>query len=104
MNCIACTMPLETATDIGAHGIEGPVCVHCADANGCVKSCAEIFECGVRFFQSTFPDMDNELAERITRKNMRTLPYWERNTATCLIGDDATDEEFQEILDKLAKR
>lgn len=99
--CIACTMPLASNEEIGAQITDGPVCIHCADGKGGVKSCAEIFEGGVQFFLMTFPDMDRTVAERVTRKNMRALPYWHGKGTACLEGEEATDEEFQSILERL---
>ena len=99
--CAACSMPLESEELIGKREKENYFCIHCVDENGEVKSCEEVFKECVDFFISQFPDMDKEVAERITRKNMSTLNYWKKDNSDCLIGDVSTDEEFNEILSKL---
>ncbi len=44
---------------------------------------------------------DRDLAERITRKNMKSLEYWKCHPAEILNGPEATDEEFQEVMASL---
>jgi hypothetical protein len=98
--CISCGMPLENQTDIGAEMEKGSACIHCVNADGTLKSCGEIFEGGVAFFLSTGVE-DRTLAERITRKNMKLQPAWQDGACDCLQGDEATEEEFQAVLEKL---
>lgn len=100
-NCAACTMPLAKAEDIGATIGAENFCIHCTNPDGSVKTCEEIFQGGVEFFLSTFPDLSKDLAERITRKNMKQLPYWQKDECVCLQGDVATEAEFQEVMKKL---
>ncbi len=99
--CISCGMPLDNTENIGAELDDGMVCIHCSTHDGQVKSCEEIFEGGVKFFMQIIPDARRDLAERLTRKNMNRLPYWQHNKADCLNGDEASDEEFAEMMAKL---
>jgi len=98
--CIACGMPLLKAEDCAGGDLNAKSCAYCTDTNGKIKSCDEIFQGGVQFFmQETGASMAH--AERITRKNMRSLPYWKNKKNACLEGPVATDAEFQEALQKL---
>jgi len=99
--CIACSMPLEDSSQIGCEIGDGPVCIHCASAAGGVKSCEEVFEGGVQFFMGAMPGAGRELAEKLVRRNMKNLPYWQKNAGTCLEGEEASDEEFNEAMAKL---
>lgn len=94
-------MPLNDPKDFGSETENGPVCIHCSTADGKVKGCEEIFEGGVQFFMHTLSGADRVLAEKLTRKNMNSLPYWQKNKSACLEGDLATDQEFQDALSKL---
>lgn len=87
-------MPLEAAhaEDIGLELAEGLVCKF-DSANGEVKSADEIFEGGVHFFTEAAGG-DRELGERLTRRNMKALPYWQTRPFERLAGEEATDEEF----------
>jgi hypothetical protein len=100
-HCIACGMPLEKDGDVGTETDEGKVCKFCVTPDGTVKSCEEIFNGGVQFFMKSVPGTDRKLAERITRKNMNSQPHWKGKDNECLKGEEATDEEFQEVLGKL---
>lgn len=100
-HCQACGMPLINQEDYACGDKNAKFCVYCTNADGSPKSCAEIFEGGVQFFMTTL-GQDRNLAEKITRKNMRALPYWKNNTCTCLQGEVATDAEFAEVLKKLS--
>ncbi len=88
-------MPLEGvhANDIGFESPDGPVCKFDSE-NGNIKSGKEIFEGGVAFFIDTVESGDKALAERLTRKNMKSLPYWQRHRFAELEGEGATDAEF----------
>jgi hypothetical protein len=94
-------MPLANPKDIGATIGEQMFCVHCINEEGQVKSCEDIFNGGVDFFLNTFPDLDKNMAERVTRKNMKSISYWQNHDSVCLKGDVATDAEFQAILLRL---
>lgn len=100
--CITCGMPLEGdhATDFGMDTPEGPVC-RFDSADGKVKDGAEIFAGGVQFFLSAAAGGDSALAERLTRKNMKSLAYWQHRPFAELDGPGATDEEFGEAVAKL---
>lgn len=98
--CHACGMPLEKKEDFAGGNEAANFCLHCADAEGNVRSCEEIFEGGVQFFMSA-TGADRALAERVTRKNMKGLPHWQGKTCAVLEGEEATDAEFAEALTKL---
>ena len=97
-------MPLENESDIGAVTESGSVCIHCANADGTVKSCEEIFAGGIQFFLSAIPGADQSLAERIVRKNMSLLPYWNDKHSACLEGESASDEEFAAAMSALSSQ
>jgi len=94
-------MPLADESVLGAEVPQGAVCVHCVSEDGRVKSCVEVFEGGVMFFIGAVPNMERDLAEKLTRKNMKSLPYWQENGDECLDGEIATEEEFVDALNKL---
>lgn len=101
-SCITCGMPLEGdhANDIGMETPEGAVCKFDSE-NGEVKSASEIFRGGVEFFAGAAAEGDRDLAERLTRKNMKQLPYWQSRPFAELEGPEATDEEFAAAMAKL---
>jgi hypothetical protein len=100
MTCITCGMPLEGvhANDFGMMTDDGPVCFHDSE-NGKIKSGAEIFKGGVNFFLSL--DGDRGLAERLTRKNMKPLAYWQKHPFAELNGPEATEKEFAAVMAKI---
>jgi len=95
-------MPLEAdhAGDVGMETAEGLVCKFDV-ADGAIKTGEDIFEGGVQFFLDAVADGDRALAERLTRKNMSALPYWQTNPFALLNGEKATDEEFGAAMSKL---
>ena len=95
-------MPLEGehANDIGFESPDGLVCKFDSE-NGKIKDSQAIFEGGVNFFAQAATDGDRELAARLTRKNMNSLPYWQAHPFQELQGDQATDQEFQSAMAKL---
>jgi len=98
--CESCGMPLKKKDDF-AKGDENSVfCLYCVNEEGEVKACTEIFEGGVQFFMSQIGD-DRELAEKVTRKNMRMQPHWQGKDCGVLKGEAATDEEFAMVMNKL---
>ena len=101
-SCITCGMPLEGAhaSDIGLEAAEGLVCKYDSE-NGAIKSGEEIFEGGVNFFTGAATGGDRERAQRLTRKNMRSLPYWQVRPFANLDGPEATDEEFARAMAEL---
>ena len=101
-SCITCGMPLfgAHANDIGMEIAEGPVYKFDSE-NGQVKNGEQIFEGGVTFFAEATTSGDRELATRLTRKNMKALPYWQTRPFAMLDGAEATDEEFKNALEKL---
>ncbi len=100
--CITCGMPFEGdhVNDIGLETAYGPVCVH-DSRDGAIKSPKEIFEGGIEFFAGATTDGDRSLAERLTRSNMKALPYWRAHPFAELEGAEATHEEFQAALARL---
>lgn len=100
--CITCGMPFEGdhANDISLELPEGTVCKFDSE-NGKIKSGEQIFEGGVEFFAHEATDGDHELAARLTRRNMKSLPYWQTHPFAMLNGPEATDEEFQTAMAKL---
>ena len=101
-SCITCGMPFEGnhANDIGLELPEGRVCKFDSE-NGKVKTGEEIFKGGVEFFVEDAAGGDRELAERLTRKNMKSLLYWQNHHFSELDGAVVTDEEFAAAMSKL---
>ena len=101
-SCITCGMPFEGnhAGDVGMELPEGSVCKFDSE-NGVLKSPQEIFNGGVEFFTNAVASSDRELGERLTRKNMKALAYWQAHPFEELVGAEATDEEFQNAMAKL---
>ncbi|MFA5946843.1 MAG: hypothetical protein WC813_02350 [Patescibacteria group bacterium] len=101
-SCITCGMPLEGAHagDMGFESPDGPVCKF-DSVEGQIKPAEEIFEGGVLFFLDAVAGGDRSLAERLTRKNMSELPYWQAHHFAELDGEQATDEEFAVSMAKL---
>ncbi len=88
------------ANDIGLTLPEGPVCKFDSE-NGKVKSGEEVFNGGIEFYASEVTQGDRALAERLTRRNMNTLPYWQEHHFNMLEGPRATDEEYSNAMAKL---
>ena len=101
-SCITCGMPLEGnhAGDVGMETADGLVCIHDIK-EGVIKAPEEIFEGGVQFFLMAVTSGDRDLAERLTRKNMNALPYWQVRPFDLLNGPQASDEEFGAAMMKL---
>ena len=95
-------MPLEGEheKDFGFDAPDGPVCIH-DSADGKIRSGEEIFEGGVQFFLAEAADGNRDLAKRLTRKNMKALPYWQAHPFALLDGPEATDAEFRAAMAKL---
>jgi hypothetical protein len=98
--CSTCGMPLEKKEDFAGGDENAEFCLYCVNADGSVKSCAEIFEGGVQFFLGAIGG-ERAFAEKIVRKNMNQLPYWENSNCACLQGEQATDAEFASVMEKL---
>ncbi len=96
--CIACSMPMVEVEDFGNHDVQCDSCVHCTNPDGSVKNCEEIFEGGVHFFLAEVPGVDEALAQKLCRKTMKNLPYWQNNDCNCLQGEVVSDEEYKAIL------
>ena len=95
-------MPFEGGhtNDIGLETVDGPVCIF-DSTDGKIKSGEEIFKGGVEFFLDAVAEGDLDLAQRLTRKNMNRLPYWQTHLFDGLNGPQTTDEEFQTAMAKL---
>ena len=98
--CLACGMPLTKKEDFALGNENSEFCLHCANADGSVKTCEEIFEGGVEFFLGAIGG-ERTMAEKLVRKNMNQLPYWQNKNCEILKGEEATDEEFQDAMGKL---
>ena len=98
--CQACGMPLIKKEDFANGDENSNFCHYCVNPDGSVKNCEEIFEGGVQFFLGQFGG-ERTIAEKIVRKNMNQLPYWQGKECEILKGEMATDEEFADILKKL---
>ena len=90
----------EHAHDIAMTLPEGPVCKFDCE-NGQLKSPDVIFMGGVMYFKDAVAGGDQVLAERLTRKNMSGLVYWQAHPFALLSGEQATDEEFAACMAKL---
>lgn len=90
----------EHENDIGLETSYGSVCIHdCED--GEIKDPEDIFAGGVAFFVDTVTEGDFDLAERLTRRNMLSLEYWQENPFEELEGPVASESEFAEATAKL---
>lgn len=100
--CMTCGMPLEGdhAADAAFETPDGWVCKFDSE-NGQIKKAEDIFMGGVEFFAGATTDGDRALAERITRSNMKNLPYWQKHPFALLEGEGATDEEFAAAMAKI---
>ena len=99
-NCATCGMPLEKKEDFALGDENSRFCLYCVNQDGSVKSCQEIFAGGVDFFLQSLGG-DKNMAEKITRKNMSQLPYWQERDCEVLRGKMATDEEFSAVMQKM---
>jgi len=95
--CLACGMPIDDAELCAGRNPEAEFCVFCVDDKNEVKSCEEVFNGGVEFFMEA-TNVEKDFAEKIVRKNMNSLPYWDDKKTDLLDGPEATEEEFEEIL------
>jgi hypothetical protein len=93
-HCVTCGMPLDKKEDIGLVNESGSYCRFCVDKEGKVKSGSQIFHGGVSFFMHSIEGISVEFAERVTRRNMKSLPYWKEREDEFLKGELATDEEY----------
>ncbi|MDD3285549.1 MAG: zinc ribbon domain-containing protein [Patescibacteria group bacterium] len=99
--CAACGMPLLKKEDFALGDENSNFCLHCANPDGSLKTCEEIFQGGVEFFLESLGG-SREMAEKITRKNMLSLPAWQGKDCEVLKGELASDEEFAAAMSKLA--
>ena len=85
-------MPMMEKEDFAKGDESSQFCLYCANEDGSVKSCEEIFNGGVEYMKSV--GFDDDFAERLCRKNMLRLEYWKGKNEQCLSGPVATDKEF----------
>ena len=76
------------------------MCIHDSE-DGEIKDTEDIFAGGVAYFVDNVTDGDFDLAERLTRRNMLSLEYWQENPFEELEGPIATEAEFKEAMAKL---
>lgn len=100
-SCQACGMPLIKKEDFANGDEDSKFCLYCVNEDGSVKTCEEIFEGGVQFFISQIGN-GRQMAEKITRRNMKAQPYWQGKNCEILKGETATDEEFTKVMKKLS--
>lgn len=100
--CVACGMPLQKKEDFAGGDERCDFCHYCANADGSIKSCQEIFDGGVEFFETVL-HLDRDAAERATRKNMNDLAYWKNEKCACLQGENSTEAEFAALMGKLGE-
>lgn len=100
-SCATCGMPLEKKEDMGAVIGNNSFCKYCVNTDGTVKNGEQVFNGGVEFFMGAVPGASRDLAERLTRRNMRSLPYWKERKEKCLEGSGATDEEYVKAMKSL---
>jgi len=98
--CATCGMPLEKKEDFALGNENSEFCLYCVNTDGSVKSGEEIFNGGVNFFLGIIGG-DKNLAEKLVRKNMNRLPYWQNHECELLKGEEATDEEFEAVMAKI---
>lgn len=93
-------MPFEGshANDIALETEWGPVCTFDVK-DGKMKSPEEIFEGGIQYYMHAHTKGDRVLAEKLTRRNMKTLPYWQSHHFALLDGEEATDAEYAASMD-----
>ncbi len=99
-HCEACGMPMSEPSHFAKGDENSQFCLYCVNEDGSVKTSTEIFEGGVQYFMTQVGD-DRPLAERITRKNMNMQSYWQGKNEPILQGEQATDEEFTELMKKM---
>lgn len=99
--CSTCGMPLEKKEDVGLVDNTGSFCRYCVNEDGKLKSAEQVFAGGVSFFMHAVEGTPLALAERLTRRNMKSLPYWKARNEKCLEGDVATDEEYVKAMKSL---
>jgi len=101
--CATCSMPLDKKEDVGLTDGENSFCTYCCDKSGKLRSAEQIFHGGVSFFMHQIEGMSLDLAERVTRRNMKTLTYWKTQKPLILEGHEATDEEYQNVMKLLGE-
>jgi len=75
-NCLSCGMPMTKPEDFGGENPGNIYCVHCANADGSLKSYDEVFRSMVNFMMM-FQKMDGETAEKAIKALMAKMPAWE---------------------------
>ena len=73
-NCESCGMPMEKAEDFGGGRVGNKYCVHCANAQGNLKSREEVREGMTRFFMTQ--GLNAEEAAKKVDEHMAKMPAW----------------------------
>jgi hypothetical protein len=79
-SCISCGMPLRKAEDYPLGDQSKDYCVHCARADGTLKSYHEALE-GMSAFIAKTQGLEPEAARQTARGAMAKMPAW-RNRKT----------------------
>ena len=74
-SCLSCGMPMTRLEDFGAGNPASLYCVHCANADGSLKSREEVLE-GMTNFMMMSQNMDRETAGTAAREHMAKMPAW----------------------------
>jgi len=74
--CMSCGMPMTKLEDFGGGNPANIYCVHCANADGSLKSYDEVLK-GMVNFMVMSQNMDKETAEKAAKEYMAKMPAWE---------------------------
>ena len=74
--CMSCGMPMTKLEDFGGGNPANIYCVHCANADGSLKSYDEVLK-GMVNFMVMSQNMDRETAEKAAKEYMAKMPAWE---------------------------
>ena len=74
--CKSCGVPMRDESEHGAGNMNNPYCVHCADANGNLKSREEI-KAGMVEFIMRSQNKPRDEAEREADRIMSQQPAWQ---------------------------
>lgn len=78
--CISCGMPLSKPEDHAASDPSKDYCLHCADAQGNLKSYEEVLA-GMTHFMVSSQGMDESVARNAATQMMSKMPAWKDRAA-----------------------
>ncbi len=78
--CIACGMPMKSASDFAMNDPNKDYCVHCARPDGTMHSFEEK-KAGMTEFIIKTQGFDREAAGKMAENMMRKLPAWQGHFA-----------------------